>query len=490
MATGRGAGKYSPLAKIEDPTLRASLKLLLDRIVVLEGQARGIGAVSKPLSTHLNAGGNLIQQVQDPIDPTDAVNLQTLQQYVESVVTGTLTAPKPRPLPTPPATPGNPNPPPNPQPPPPTPPPGPTPGPVPPPPPPGTWLPPQEVTGNIRISGRTFRNPDGSIYPWKSASDFRLLQYHYDGTDISPILADRLGEGANMVRVFGMYSGSIGVFDPSAYPNYYVNLPGFADLLASTGLNLELTVFADAQNLPNFNELSEQRAHLLRVRDALISRSNVVLELCNEPFQNGVTPSSHTRPVGLLSSAGSGQDETPDLPPWDYAGFHAPRDAEWPRKAHNAKDIADYLGRPVINDEPMGAAEAAIPGSRSDVPNDFYYFAATGMLLAGGGTFHSSNGVQSQIWQPTTRLCAQSFYGGLNAIPLDITTGTYTRGPLSDCPIQHTDALALRTYARYNATTAVCVVVRPAAGWVAIAQGGWTIDSQTGPSGCVVFLSR
>lgn len=591
----RGAGQYAALAGVTDPKLRASIKLLLDRITVLERQAQGIGSVTTALSSPLDAGGNLVQQVQDPQAGTDAVNLRTLQQYVEGILTGTLTAPPTRPAPRGSASTGG----------------GgsvtvpsvvgltqalatstlihgflvlgsvtlaasttvaagivlgqspasgslvtsgsavnlvvssgsPGAGAVPVPnvvgltqaaattaitgaglvvaavslenstSPAGTVLAetpiagtlvalgsgvaitvaivsPSPGSGNIRVSGKTFRNPDGSIYPWRSATDFRLLQYYYDGVDIGPICADRTGEGANMVRVLGMYAPPIGLFDPSTYPNYYVNLPGFARFLAARGLNLEFVVFASAQDLPQFNEFSEQVTHLNQVVAQLSPEPNVVLELCNEAFQNGVTPSAHTQPTTIICAAGSGMDETPDLPPWDYATFHAPRDAEWPRKSHNAMEIANYLDRPVINDEPMGAAEVAVAGSRSDVPDDFYYFAAIGMLLAGGGTFHSSNGVQSQIWEPVQRLCAQSFYAALNAIPLDLTTSTYTRGPFADLPIQYDETLVLRTYARYNAHTAVVVAVRPAAGWVAIAQGGWTITSQTGPHGCVVYLSR
>ncbi|HEY9016319.1 MAG TPA: hypothetical protein VIM84_14795, partial [Gemmatimonadales bacterium] len=144
---------------------------------------------------------------------------------------------------------------------------------------------------------------------------------------------------------------------------------------------------------------------------------------------------------------------------------------------------------PVINDEPMGAAEVAIPGSRSDVPDDFYYFAAVAMLLAGGGTFHSSNGNQSQVWEPVQQACANSFYAAIDAIPADITTGRYTREPFSDLPIQSL-GLTLRTYARYTDHDAVVVAVRPQGGWSAIAQNGWTITSQAGPGGCVVYLAK
>jgi hypothetical protein len=152
-------------------------------------------------------------------------------------------------------------------------------------------------------------------------------------------------------------------------------------------------------------------------------------------------------------------------------------------------EIADYLGRPAICDEPMGADEIDIPGKRSNVPDDFYYYAAVGMLLGGGGTFHSSDGVYSNILRPTTRLCAQSFYAALNEIPESVMGGRYTAGHLADCPIQFDPTTTLRTYARYTDHEAVCVAVRPT-GWTAVAQNGWTIASQTGPNSCVVRLTK
>lgn len=348
-------------------------------------------------------------------------------------------------------------------------------------------------SGNIRVAGKTFRRPDGTVYRWASATDFLLFKRYLDGENIDPILTDRTGEGASMVRVLGMCT-NITLFNPSSYPSYLSALPDFAGKLATFGLDLEFVVFADAQNLPNYNEFSEQRDWLPQVAGALSSSPNAILELVNEYAQNGVDPSVHSQPGGILSAKSSGDDETPNLPPWDYATFHAPRDNEWPRKSKNAMDIADFLGRPVINDEPIGAAEAAIPGSRSDQPNDFYWFAAVGMLLAGGGTFHSQDGLTSVPWGPVQRACAQAFYAGINVIPLDITTGQYTRGPLPECPIQHDDAKAIRTYAKIAGNQAVCVAVRTTAAWTAIPIAPWTITSQTGPNsgggGSVVFLSR
>lgn len=475
-------GAYAVLQGIADPRLRQTIKQLLDRIGALEGKSANIGKVTEALAADLAAGDQRIVTLADAVEQQDAVNLRTLQRYVQGVVTGAISAPPARPIPQPTGA-GNPNPGPG------TPPPG-TPPPTPPPTgPTGPFPPPQEVTGNIRVAGKTLRTPSGQIYRWKSSTDFLLFKRFLDGENIAPILADRAAQGASMVRVFGMVMPPIATFDPTSYPNYLTQLGSFCDQLAGSGFDLEFTVFASAQDEPSFDSVPEQRAWLLQVRDVLVTKTNAVLELCNEPFQNGVVPRNHDRPIGVLSGNGTASETADEIPPWDYANYHSERTDEWPRKAHNAMEVADLLGRPAINDEPMGAAEVAIPGSRSDVPNDFYWFAATAMLLAGGGTFHSTNGLRSEIWQPVQQACAAAFYQGINDIPLDSTTGRYTRGPFADLPIQDAGD-NLRTYARYDDHNATVVVIRPAGTWAPVAQGGWTIVGQAGPGGTVLYLTR
>lgn len=493
-----GQGPYAALAKITDPHLRAALKLVLDQIGKLQDQASGIGGVTQPLGAPLDASGHRLQQVGDPSSEDDAVNLRTLREYIAA--SPALASPATRPDPTPVLPPGFIPPTPTPAPP----------GPLPPDPPPGggggggdqppvgnpgppsgPFAPPQPGSGNLRINGKLFYTPGGAVYRWKSCTDFLLFKRYLDGENIVPILADRAAPGATMVRVLGMCV-NIADFDPHDYPNYLSSLPTFADLLAANGFDFEFTVFADAQAIAGFQQVQDQQAWMELVRTALLPKANCVLELVNEGFQNGVDFHNHSRPGGILACADSDQkpDDFPAIPPWDYATLHTPRDSEWPRKAKNGMEVADQLSRPAVLDEPMGADEIDIPGKRSNVPDDFFDYAAVSMLLAAGATFHSSDGITSSLFRPTTLACANSFYAALNLIPTNVMLGTYTRGPLSDCPIQHSDALALRTFARYTDHNAVCVVVRPQGGWVAIAQAGWTIASSGGPGGRVVFLTR
>lgn len=509
------ADPYAALARISDPHLRAALKLVLDQVGELRSLTGGIGGVTQPLAAPLDASGHVLGQVGDPQAPTDAVNLQTLQQYIAATANGSLkpvarpaplpdafppgyVPPTPPPPPTGPVPPGgdptDPGGPPVPagNPPPSDPVPSePTPAPAPLPPAPGTPPTPQPGWGNIRIAGTLFRTPGGAIYRWKSCTDFLLFKRYLDGENIVPILADRAAVGATMVRVLGMCL-NITTFKPSDYANYLPSLPTFADLLAANGFDCEFVVFADAQDSVTFSHTRDQQVWLQAVRDVLVGKANVVLELVNEGFKNGVDFRNHTRPSGLLCAADAQAptDGLPANPPWDFVTFHSGRDDEWPRKSKDATELSSQFTRPAVDDEPMGADEIAIAGSRSNVPNDFFDLAATAMLLGAGATFHSSDGITSSLFRPTTLTCANSFFAGLNMIPENVMGGRYTRGPLADCPLQHSDALALRTFASYTDHNAVCVVVRPQPAWVAIAQAGWTIVSQSGPDNRVVFLTK
>ncbi len=143
----------------------------------------------------------------------------------------------------------------------------------------------------------------------------------------------------------------------------------------------------------------------------------------------------------------------------------------------------------------MGADEVNT-ASRSAVPDDFAYFAATAALEGAGSTFHSTDGLYSRPLRPITRQSAQAFFTAMKWVPNDAQLWPYQRGDqfggpgINNMPMEHTDALALRTFCKGNGGQEWCVAVRPEAGWVAIARDGWRIVEQTGPRGALVRLVR
>lgn len=87
------AGEFQGLEAIKDPVLRRVMRLLMTRMGKVEGQLPDIGTVTQALAQNLNSNNKRLTLLQDPDHPQDAVNLRTLQRYVEAAVDNALHPP-------------------------------------------------------------------------------------------------------------------------------------------------------------------------------------------------------------------------------------------------------------------------------------------------------------------------------------------------------------------------------------------------------------
>lgn len=149
---------------------------------------------------------------------------------------------------------------------------------------------------------------------------------------------------------------------------------------------------------------------------------------------------------------------------------------------------------PCVDDEPMGCAEVARPGSRvSGPPSDFRQAGAGYQMFGAGGTFHSDDGVTSSIWQPTQRACAEEFFYGMAFMPPEAQLGAYQRGAseadgggtgpgVGDMPIVHYDLnephdpAALRSFCKRANGFEWCDRIRPRG--ATEARRGCTVESE------------
>ncbi len=360
----------------------------------------------------------------------------------------------------------------------------------------------------IRVDGKVFRSADGALWQWRGVTAFTLMQDVVRGVDVGPYLEARRLAGANLARVL-MTMVNITDLRPEQYTDGQIGA-----LLAAAharGLRLELVALADAEGWP----LSKQQAQVQRVVDVVAANGCLdVVEVANEPFPgkgNAAAPADIVRgvrkPACVLMASGvyDPPEDSTSMFALDFITFHSSRDAEWPRKAKDGQDYRDGfdwasgksfpgIGKPVVDDEPMGADETDQPGKRSNNPNDFYWLGATASMMSAGATFHSTAGITDLVPGPVTTTAEQSFFAGLSAVPTETQTWLYTRGGLSNNPLAHTDlpdpAGALRTFCKLSGGDAWCVAIRPGPQWVATAVGGWHIASQTGPRGSVIHLQR
>src|SRR5262249_40839338 len=114
-----------------------------------------------------------------------------------------------------------------------------------------TPLPPAHEAGPLHIERPAMRDDTGACWQWRGFSDFLLLYRFLTGVDIQPFLVERVGLGANVLRVFSMvgWDECVPPFYPENWPDYYTQLRAFADLLADHGPRLGPTIFADSQVL-------------------------------------------------------------------------------------------------------------------------------------------------------------------------------------------------------------------------------------------------
>lgn len=83
---GKPKTRYPDLTRISDPNLHEVIKLIYDKIGAVEHAATGIGTVTQALTTDLNAAGKRLMTIADAAHPQDAVNLRSMQKYVDAAI--------------------------------------------------------------------------------------------------------------------------------------------------------------------------------------------------------------------------------------------------------------------------------------------------------------------------------------------------------------------------------------------------------------------
>lgn len=278
------------------------------------------------------------------------------------------------------------------------------------------------LDARLRVDGLDFRDESGQKWVMRGCSDFLLFQRFLDGQDIEPALHERAAVGANCLRVFGMFDGGLGRFHPGDYPNFDAGVQAFTDLLAQHAFYVFWVVFADAQIV--MPSVPDQQQWLAHFRDLVRGRSNVLLELANENFKNGVNAANFSKPDGVLSCSGSGgAGMDPPQPFWDWSDLHPERGDKWPLSSTTLFFAINGFGGPfpgthqaTVAGEPIGFADNADPGRRANDPQAAYRLGADSALWGAGGVFHSESGATSTIFTLTQRACAQAFLRGVRAV--------------------------------------------------------------------------
>lgn len=366
-------------------------------------------------------------------------------------------------------------------------------------------LPPRPVDGTeagaIAVDRPIMVDQDGAIWQWKGFTDFLLLYRYLTGVDIQPYLTERIGLGANVLRVLSMvaWDDISPRFYPQDFPHYYTRIRDFVDLLADAGVRCEFTVFADAQIV--MPDEDDRQAHLANVLDALDGCWNVFVEIANEPFKNlpggdqeAIDLAAQAQGHGLLIASGE-YSSWPPAPTADYGTTHCDRTEDWPRRCKDLMDRCDESDdTPWLGDEPMGAAEQTEPGRRDADPNNHAWYAAGSAMFAPGATFHCDDGIHSNTpIGPQQTECARAFFWALDWVPNEAQTWSYQRGDMGseagigNMPILHDDALETRSYCKGDGQREFCIQIQTSREH-ATARDGWRIVSE--PRKGFVYLEK
>lgn len=281
---------------------------------------------------------------------------------------------------------------------------------------------PPKVRGRLHADGRRLRFPDGKPFPWIGVTGFPAMagDAFYQWAD------DR---GFTIVRVlFGDVS-----WLPQTAAQAVAAMPGTLAKAEQHGLYVEAVALTDTASWTR----DQIRAHVKAVGAACAFAVNCVLELANEnyhPTQNAgaLTDLAFLRelrslvPASLPVSFGAGtNDEADNYPGGDYITIHRSRDRDaWNMTRHirEQEQISADSKKFVVDDEPIGAAEANDPGRRLADPRIFKATGVLGRVFGLGVTYHFENGLRAQV-PPEGSIqneAARQFVEGARVLPDDI----------------------------------------------------------------------
>jgi len=183
-------------------------------------------------------------------------------------------------------------------------------------------------------------------------------------------------------------------------------LDAFLSKASRHGLYVEVVALADTASFE-----MDVRSHVRRLGAVAAKHPNAIVEIANEPYHSTQREQVHRGeyleqlrgeiPGHVLVALGAA--DHPNLhTAGDYVTFHSsrsPAENGWGhvRDIRAAGDLLQKAGKPLVNDEPIGAAEKFEPGRRDDNPERFRAHALAARQLGIYSTFHYEGGLQAKI---------------------------------------------------------------------------------------------
>lgn len=275
----------------------------------------------------------------------------------------------------------------------------------------------------LRVEGRFFVTDGGTFRP-VFASALSILAKPPAAR--AAVLDEAAALGFNGIRVF---AGRL-TWGSQTPEQARAVLPALLEEAAARGLYVYVVALTDTATGYDTDE------HLRQVARIAAARDNALLEIANEIGHPTQAPrvndpaalrelARRIVPPGVVWSLGAilGQDEPGDgRYPGDGGSFvtaHLARGGDrWTRvgRLRQIAALGEVTRKPALSGEPIGAAEAALPGRRESDPGFFF---AMGALCRGfelGCVFHSEAGLRAERLGPAQRAAAEAFVAGWRAL--------------------------------------------------------------------------
>jgi len=273
---------------------------------------------------------------------------------------------------------------------------------------------------HLAVTGTTLRTNDGKPFEWRGISAFRLLEMVAHGREYEAVafLDWASTQRLTVVRVFVMAHHLF-----QLTPDDGVRaLPRLLELAAGRKLHVEVVALADTAAIR-----IDLDQHVKAVGAVAAGHANALVEVANEPWHQTqdrrlhdpgyVQRLSATIPSGVPVALGSAERD-PGYAAGSYVTWHSPRGSGQDGWEHvlefgDAPRLLEAWRKPVISDEPIGAAATIIHGRRDNAPARFGAAAVMTRLAGLGATFHYEGGLQAVIPSGRELECLTAWRTGL-----------------------------------------------------------------------------
>jgi hypothetical protein len=320
----------------------------------------------------------------------------------------------------------------------------------------------------LRVSGTSFQQSSGEVFHWRGISAFRLVEMvaHGNRAEAAAFLDWAASRKLTVVRVFTMARHLF-----QLAPGDGVRaLPELLQMAAARGLHVEVVALVDTADMATDIDAQVKAVGAIAARHA-----NAVVEIANEPAHPTQAMTIHDPrelrrlaalvPAGVPVSFGSAEDNEA-FAGGHYATFHFPRSGErtaWGHVLALAKGAAlvNSWNKPVINDEPIGAAATAIPGRRDNDPDRFRAAALLSRMAGLGATFHYEQGLQAKIPTGLEARCFDAWNEAWTLLPanVEIDGAFHEAGQPGSAVAAFDRTAAAAVFERQQRTTAHLLVI-------------------------------